>query len=104
MLALTCVNDYSLPRIIADAIRDCSKRKAIVLDPFVGSGTTLIAADRTGRVGRAIELDPKFVDTAVRRFQRATGIEAIHVNSGKTFAEEAKARDRKQVRRKGKKK
>ena len=90
--------------LVADAIRDCSKRKDIVLDPFVGSGTTLIAAERTGRIGRAIELDPKYVDTAVRRFHRATGVEAVHAKSGKTFSEEAETRTGKRARGKGKKK
>ncbi|GAD51230.1 putative methyltransferase, partial [Caenibius tardaugens NBRC 16725] len=53
--------------LVADAIRDCSHRKGIVLDAFGGSGTTLIAAERTGRFGRAIEIDPHYCDVIVRR-------------------------------------
>src|SRR4051794_22732378 len=58
--------------LVADAIKDVSKRKGIVLDPFGGSGTTIIAAEKTGRRARAIELDPKYVDVAVRRWERYT--------------------------------
>ena len=59
--------------LVADAIRDCSKRGAIVLDPFVGSGVTILAAERTGRRAAAIELEPIYVDTAIARWQRMTG-------------------------------
>lgn len=64
--------------LIADAIRDCSNRKGIVLDPFGGSGSTLIAAHRTGRKARLIELDPHYADTIVRRWQDLTGGEATN--------------------------
>jgi DNA modification methylase len=73
--------------LVADAIRDCSRRGSIVLDPFAGSGTTLIAADKTGRRAAAIELDPLYVDTAIRRWQAFTGKAAIHTETGVTFAE-----------------
>ncbi len=73
--------------IIADAILDCSNRGGIVLDPFCGSGTILIAAERTGRRARAIELDPKYVDVALRRFRRVSGIEPVHAESGRTLRE-----------------
>lgn len=63
--------------MIADAMRDCSHRKGVVLDPFAGSGTVLIAAERTGRHARAIELDPQYVDVAIKRWQRITGKQAI---------------------------
>jgi len=63
--------------LVADAIRDCSHRNGLVLDPFAGSGTILIAAERTGRCARAIELDPKYVDVAVRRWQRLTKQQAV---------------------------
>lgn len=79
--------------MIADAIRDCSKRSGIVLDPFAGSGTILLAAERTGRHARAIELEPKYVDTAIRRWQRVTGEPAIHPESGLTFDELATSRN-----------
>jgi hypothetical protein len=75
--------------MVADAIRDCSKRKSIILDPFAGSGTTIIAAERTGRVARALELDPYYVDVAVRRWERATGGSAQHAETGLTFAQHA---------------
>ena len=73
--------------MVADAILDCSMRGGIVLDAFVGSGTTLLAAERTGRRACAIELEPHYVDVAIRRFQDATGIDAVDADSGRTFAE-----------------
>lgn len=73
--------------LIADAIRDCSHRNGIILDPFAGSGTILIAAERTGRCARAIEFEPKYIDIAIRRWQRVTGKHAIHERSGLTFTE-----------------
>ncbi len=80
--------------LVADAIRDCSTRGGIVLDSFVGSGTTLIAAEKTGRRAYAMELDPRYVDTAVRRWESYTGGAAVHEASGLTFAEVAAARER----------
>ena len=71
--------------MIADAILDCSNRGDIVLDPFAGSGSTIIAAERSGRMARAMELDPIYVDVCLRRFQRVTGIEPIHQETGLTF-------------------
>ena len=59
--------------LIADLIRDCSRRNGLILDLFGGSGTTHLAAERTGRVARVIELDPVYVDVAIRRWERATG-------------------------------
>jgi DNA methylase len=73
--------------LVADAIKDCSRRKGIVLDPFVGSGTTLIAAERTGRRARAVEIDPAYVDVAVRRWQSFTGKSATLAGTVKTFEE-----------------
>lgn len=78
-------------QLIADAIRDVSNRGEIVLDSFLGSGTTVIAAERTGRVAYGIELDPLYVDTAVRRWQDFTGRAAVLENTGETFAETAAA-------------
>lgn len=63
--------------MIADAIRDCSKRGGIVLDAFGGSGTTLIAAEQTGRKARLVETDPRFADVTVRRWQKLTGEKAV---------------------------
>lgn len=71
--------------LIADAIRDCSHRKGIVLDPFAGSGTILIAAERTGRHARAIEFDPQYVDVAITRWQRVTGKQAVLTSSGHSW-------------------
>jgi len=73
--------------LVADAIRDCSKSASLVLDPFAGSGTTLIAAEKTGRRAAAIEFDPGKVDTAVRRWQSHTRASAIHADTGLSFAE-----------------
>jgi DNA modification methylase len=73
--------------LVADAIRDCSKRDGIVLDCFGGSGTTLIAAEKTGRRGYLIELDPLYVDVTSRRFRKIYGEEPIHAETGRTFSE-----------------
>jgi DNA modification methylase len=64
--------------LVADALRDCSHRNGIVLDPFGGSGTTLIAAEKTGRQARLIEYEPRFVDVTIRRWQQLTGRTAVH--------------------------
>ena len=73
--------------MVIDAIKDCSKRGGIILDPFGGSGTTLIAAEQTGRKARLIELDPLYCDVIIRRWQDFTGQNAIHAETGKTFNE-----------------
>ncbi len=72
--------------LVADAIKDCSKRDGIVLDCFAGSGTTLIAAERTGRRAYAMELDPQYVDAAVQRYEHLFGEPAVHSGTGMTFA------------------
>jgi DNA modification methylase len=72
-------------RLVADAIKDCSRRGDVVIDPFGGSGTTLIAADKTGRSARLIEFDPAYCDTIVRRFARVTGKQATLAATGETF-------------------
>jgi DNA modification methylase len=71
--------------MVIDAIMDASSRGGIVIDSFLGSGTTLLAAEHTGRVFRGIELDPDYVDTAIRRWQIATGKDAVR-EDGQTFA------------------
>jgi len=71
--------------LVADAILDCSSRGDIVLDPFLGNGTTVIAAERTGRICYGNEMDPADVDTVVRRWQRFTGMRAVHGESGRSF-------------------
>jgi DNA modification methylase len=73
--------------LIADAIMDCSARGDVVLDAFLGSGTTVIAAERTGRICYGIEIDPVYVDTIVRRWQAFTGQSAVHTLLGRTFTE-----------------
>jgi DNA modification methylase len=78
--------------MVADAIKDCSKRGSLVLDPFCGSGTILIAAEKTGRRARAIELDPKYVDVAIRRWEQYTGKSAVLALWGETFDEVSEAR------------
>jgi DNA modification methylase len=78
--------------LVADAIKDCSNRNGIVLDPFAGSGTVLIAAERTGRRARALEIDPHYVDVAVNRWQTFTGKAAIHAETGQTVEDVAEAR------------
>ena len=78
--------------LVIDALKDCSTRKGIVLDPFLGSGTTLLAAEKTGRIGRGIELDPYYVDAAIGRWQVLTGKLAVHVESGLSFNELAAQR------------
>ena len=71
--------------LVERAVRNSSKTKDIVLDPFGGSGTTLIACEKSGRRARLIELDPKYVDVIVRRWQDYTGQEAIRASDGATF-------------------
>jgi DNA modification methylase len=72
-------------KLIEDAILDCSNRNDRVLDVFCGSGTTLIAAERVGRIGFGIEYDPKYVDAALRRFRTITGIEPVRAADGATL-------------------
>ena len=74
-------------RMIADAILDVSARGDIVIDAFLGSGPTIIAAERVGRRCFGVEIDPHFADIIIRRFERHSGEAAVHVTSGRTFAE-----------------
>jgi DNA modification methylase len=71
--------------MIADAILDCTARGEIVLDPFLGSGSTLIAAERTGRRCFGMEIDPLYLDVAIRRWQNHTGDHAVLAVSGRRF-------------------
>ncbi|WP_137703353.1 site-specific DNA-methyltransferase, partial [Marimonas lutisalis] len=71
--------------LVADAIMDVTRRGDVVLDVFGGSGATLLAAEKTGRWARLIELDPLYVDVAIRRWQEMTGEAAVHASTGETF-------------------
>lgn len=75
--------------LLADAIKDCTKRNQLVLDPFAGSGSTLIAAEKTGRAARCIEIDPHYCDVIIRRWQALTGKEAINPANNQTFNQTA---------------
>jgi len=81
-------------RLIADAILDACAPRDIVLDAFLGSGSTLIAAHRVGRVCFGIEIDPLYVDTAIRRWQADTGEQAVHAATGQTFTQREEAAGR----------
>ncbi len=80
--------------LVADAMRDCCRRGDIVLDPFMGSGTTIMAAERVGRRAYGLEIDPLYVDVAVRRWQAYTRRDAILKGTGKTFDEVAAVRSK----------
>jgi DNA modification methylase len=71
--------------MLEDALLDLSNRSDIVVDPFLGSGSTLIAADKTSRVCRGVELDPLYVDVIVRRYEAATGNPAVLIETGEAF-------------------
>jgi DNA modification methylase len=78
--------------MIADALRDVTKRGDIVLDTFLGSGSTLMSAEETGRLCAGVELDPLYVDVAIRRWQNATGRTAVLLETGESFANVAQRR------------
>ncbi len=73
--------------LVERAIRNSSRPGSVVMDPFGGSGTTLIAAEKTGRLARLIELDPKYVDVIVRRWQDWTGQQATREADDMPFDE-----------------
>jgi ParB-like chromosome segregation protein Spo0J len=78
--------------LVADAMKDCTRRRDIVLDTFCGSGTTIVAAERVGRRAYTLELEPRFVDIAIKRWQSFSGKDAIHAETGLTFDEIASQR------------
>lgn len=81
--------------LIKDAILDASNRGGIVLDTFLGSGSTLIAAEKAGRICYGVELEPKYVDTAIRRYESlGNGRRAVHIANGKTYQELLSAKRR----------
>jgi DNA modification methylase len=85
--------------LVADAMRDCSRRNDIILDPFMGSGTTILAAERVGRRGYGLEIDPLYVDVAIRRWQDFTKQDAVLKATGQTFDEVAASRTSPRARR-----
>lgn len=94
---------HSTPKPVAlvmDAILDASVRGDIVIDSFLGSGTSLIAAERSGRVLRGMELDPRYVDVALERYQRFTGDKVRHAVTGRTY-DELKSKSRPEGKRNG---
>jgi len=78
--------------MVADAMLDCSKTGDLIVDPFAGSGTIFLAAERAGRRGAGIEIDPHYVDVAIRRFEQETGETATLESTGQTFRTVAAAR------------
>ena len=91
------LTEHATPKpveLVADALLDVTKRGDIVIDPFCGSGTTVIAAEKTGRTAFCAELDPHYCDVIIRRFEKFTGTQAVHAASGLTFAEMAALRER----------
>lgn len=78
--------------MVADAIKDVTRRGDLVLDSFLGSGTTLIACERTGRRCRGMEIDPLYVDLALRRWSEATGLDPVLAATGEPFSQVASAR------------
>jgi len=78
--------------MVVDALKDCTARGDIVLDTFCGAGTTLLAAERIGRRAYVMELEPRYVDVAIRRWQAFTGRDAVHGLTGATFNEVAESR------------
>jgi DNA modification methylase len=87
--------------LVADAIKDCSRRGEIVLDPFGGSGTTLIAADKTGRQARLVEFDRAYCDQTLRRFEQVTGTQARLVATGQSFEDVGEERQMQPNREEG---
>jgi DNA modification methylase len=71
--------------LVADAMRDCTRRRDVILDTFSGSGTTIMAAERIGRRAYVMDVEPRYADVAVRRWQAFTGKDAVDAESGKTF-------------------
>jgi DNA modification methylase len=71
--------------LVCDAIKDCTRRGDVVLDTFCGSGTTILAAERVGRKAYTVEIEPRFVDVAILRWQAFSRKDAIHVPSGRSF-------------------
>ncbi len=80
--------------MVADAILDCTRRGQLVLDPFLGNGTTLLAAEDTGRTCYGMELDPQHVDTSLRRWRKFTGQNILEESTGRSFDDIEEERNR----------
>jgi DNA methylase len=78
--------------LVADALLDCTARGDAVLDQFAGAGTTILAAEKVGRIAFAIEYEPRYVDAALQRWQRSTNLEPALLDDERTFDEVAEAR------------
>ena len=78
--------------MVAEALKDCTRRGDIVLDTFAGAGTTILAGERVGRRAYSLEIEPKYVDVAIRRWQAFTRRDAVHADTGQTFEEVAGGR------------
>lgn len=88
--AANALKDHPTPKpvpLVADALLDVTRKGDAVLDPFMGSGATLMAAQKTGRIAYGIELDPKYIDVIIRRWQKETGKQAVHVDTGLSWSE-----------------
>lgn len=84
------LKDHPTPKpvaMISDIILDVTKPNDVVFDPFLGGGTAVLSAEKTGRRCYGIELDPRYIDVTIRRWQKLTGEQAVHVETGLTFAE-----------------
>ena len=87
--------------LVSDAMKDCTRRRDIILDTFCGSGTTILAAERVGRRGYGLEIEPGYVDAAIRRWQAFTGCDALLASNGTIFDDVAAERREAAVRRSG---
>lgn len=85
--------------LLMDILKDASKTGDIVLDPFLGSGSMVLAAEKTRRCCHGIEIDPLYVDLTIRRWQELTGSDAIHAETGKTFSQHEKGLTKDKTRR-----
>jgi predicted O-methyltransferase YrrM len=74
-------------QLVADALKDVTRRGALVLDTFVGSGTTILAGEKVGRCVRAVEIEPRYAQVAARRWEKMTGRDAVHAATGQTLDE-----------------
>jgi DNA modification methylase len=81
-------------RLYAEILKDCTRPQNIALDCFGGSGTLLLASEQVGRRARVMELDPKYADVSIRRWQKYTGQDAVHIGCGITFDELREIRSR----------